>query len=252
MTRLRSARVPDQVCVAVEGSLSLEDLCLSLNTSCLSHRTEVAARADVRALQVSSFLIAAKRANDSGVSCFSAQMEGLTEHSDADRPPLCASTIQYLAAQGLIDPTYDSRLALTNALQGLQTGEDEQDGLTDDDDDDEQLAAQLIEPKGPNPQQQMFSDKPAGPTTLVEEGKAFIARAPLPAENLLTAGKVCRKLCRSYISDELTMFIISFLSHRTLKTSVTFCGPRRACHATRRAQRNTYLKPQIHFQATRS
>lgn len=112
-----------------------------------------------------------------------------TEGHNGDRPPLCASTIQYLAAHGFIDPTHDPGLAVRTALQDLHA-DDEQDELTGDDNDDdvnEQLAAQLIEPKGPNPQQQMFSEKPTGPTTLLEESKALIAM-PLPAASMLDEG----------------------------------------------------------------
>lgn len=110
---------------------------------------------------------------------------------DTNSSALSASTIEFLTAHGFIRQANDSGLALETVLQGLHSGDgDEQDELTtDDDDDDEQLAAQLIEPKGRNPQQQIFSEKPTGPSTLVEESKALIKREPLPREATLLQGK---------------------------------------------------------------
>lgn len=115
-------------------------------------------------------------------------MDGRAEHGE--RPSLCAATLQYLADEGFIDPTSDPRLAVRTALQDLHVdhAQDEQDLTDDDSDDAEKLAAQLIEPRGVNPQQRVFTEKPTGPTDLVEEGKALIARTRLLPEDLVKQG----------------------------------------------------------------
>lgn len=102
------------------------------------------------------------------------------------RPPLCPSTIRFLADQGLIDPSY-AGFGVEDLLQHLQTGASDERGVNDltDIEVDENSVCEILEPKGVNPQQQVFSEQPDGPVALVEQSKALIARQPHPNKNWL-------------------------------------------------------------------
>lgn len=160
-------------------------------------------------------------------------MDKLTYPLDPEKPALCVSTIDYLTAHGFISPANDSGVTLQTVLQELQTGDgDEQDELTDDDENDEQLAAQFIEPKGPNPQQQMFLEKPSGPNLLVEASKALIKREPVPPEASLLPGKSRKTRTASFIVYNLTETPVTAASQ---STPPLFCSLQAvtssSCHA---------------------
>ena len=106
-----------------------------------------------------------------------------------DDDAACSSTLQYLADNGFIDPSYDSSTGLRAAVKRLQDDmqdDEEIDELADDNDDElnDDEIARMLEPTGINPQQTVLMAQPAGPTSalLLDEGKTLIARTPLPQE----------------------------------------------------------------------